>query len=150
MVMGVMLSIWRPVQAATLTVTSTADSGAGSLRQAIADAVSGDTIDFALDGCPCTITLTSGELVIDKSLTIQGPGANLLAVSGNSATRVFSVTADDVEMVGLHITRGFNHQGIGGGRAGGAAGIAHVAERAVSAAIGASREGRSDLQPRAR
>ena len=32
----------------TLTVTNTNDSGAGSLRQAIADAASGDTINFNL------------------------------------------------------------------------------------------------------
>ena len=38
------------------------------------------------------ITLTSGQLVIDKNLTIQGPGANLLAISGNNASRVFYIT----------------------------------------------------------
>ena len=65
-------------QAATLTVINTNDSGSGSLRQAIAAAAPGDTINFSLSGCPCTITLISGELVIDKSLTIQGPGASLL------------------------------------------------------------------------
>ena len=52
--------------AATLTVTNTADSGTGSLRQALADASDGDTIDFdaALNGQ--TISLTSGELAIDR------------------------------------------------------------------------------------
>ena len=56
----------------TLTVTSLADSGAGSLRADIAAAHSGDTIDFApsLDGK--TITLTKGELLINKNLTIAG------------------------------------------------------------------------------
>lgn len=47
----------RRVSANTFTVTNTNDSGAGSLRQAIADAMPGDTIDFNLAGCPCTITL---------------------------------------------------------------------------------------------
>src|SRR4051794_14027954 len=70
----------------TITVTNTNDSGAGSLRQAIADAVSGDTINFSVTG---TITLTSGQLSIGKNLTIQGPGANLLSISGNNASRVF-------------------------------------------------------------
>ena len=79
------------VHATTLTVTTTADSGAGSLRQAIRDAASGDTIDFNLSGCPCTITLTSGELVIGKNLTITGPGTDLLTISGNNASRVFFV-----------------------------------------------------------
>ena len=56
--------------AATLTVLNTNDSGAGSLRAAIAAAASGDTINFAVTGM---ITLAS-ELAIDKNLTIQGPG----------------------------------------------------------------------------
>jgi len=63
-------------QAATLTVASSADSGAGTLRQAILDASpsGGDTINFDLTG---TITLTSGELAIAKNVTITGPGANV-------------------------------------------------------------------------
>jgi predicted outer membrane repeat protein len=83
----------RPVRAAhtlSLTVTSTDDSGPGSLRQAIADAGPGDSIDFALS-YPATITLTSGELLITKPLTIAGPGPELLAVSGNHASRAFRV-----------------------------------------------------------
>ena len=66
-------------QAATLTVTSLGDSGAGTLRQAILDASAsgGDTINFAVSG---VITLTSGELAVAKNLTITGPGANALTV----------------------------------------------------------------------
>ena len=59
------------VLATTITVTNTNDSGSGSLRQALADANDGDTIRFAVTGA---IQLTSGELVIDKSVTIGGPG----------------------------------------------------------------------------
>src|SRR5439155_20250069 len=58
----------------TLTVTHNHDSGAGSLRAAIAGAHSGDTIVFdpGLNGQ--TIALTSDELAIRKSLDIEGPG----------------------------------------------------------------------------
>src|SRR6185369_12175598 len=59
-------------QAATITVTNTNDSGAGSLRQAIAGAHNSDTVDFGVTG---TITLTTGELLVDKSITISGPGS---------------------------------------------------------------------------
>ena len=67
-------------------VTINADSGAGSLRQAIIDACAGSTITFDMSPGKVTspITLTSDELPIGQSLTIQGPGANLLTVSGGS------------------------------------------------------------------
>ena len=82
-----------PAQAATITVTNTNDSSAGSLRQAIADATSGDTITFALPN-PSTITLNS-QLVIAKNLTIQGPGAAALTISGptnlSAPTRLFFI-----------------------------------------------------------
>ena len=59
----------------TLTVPSAADDGsAGTLRAIIADAQSGDIIRFAPSLAGQTITLTSGELAINKSLTINGPG----------------------------------------------------------------------------
>jgi hypothetical protein len=66
-----------------ITVTNTNDSGPGSLRQALADANDGDTINFDPSIYGQTITLTSAELVIDKSITVSGPGPNLLAVSGS-------------------------------------------------------------------
>jgi len=82
--------------AATITVANTNDSGAGSLRQALTDAAPGDTINFdaTVFSSPQTITLTSGQLVIDKDLTIQGPGASLLSISGNSyGYSVFSINS---------------------------------------------------------
>src|SRR5262245_15621444 len=66
----------------TLTVTSPKDHGPGSLRAEIAAAQPNDVIVFSrkLDGN--TITLTTGELNITKNLTIQGPGAGQLTISG--------------------------------------------------------------------
>ena len=81
-------TVANPARATTITVTNTNDSGPGSLRQALADANDGDTINFAVTG---TIGLTSGELLVDKSITISGPGAGNLAVDGNAESRVFHI-----------------------------------------------------------
>ena len=86
-------------------VTTGADSGLGSLRQAIADAAPGDTIVFAKR--VHTITLTSGELQITKNLDIEGQGANKLTISGNDASRVFDISAGEtVTIAGLTIADG--------------------------------------------
>src|ERR1700710_3073762 len=77
-----------PSRAATYTVTSLADAGSGTLRSAIANATGNDTILFSVTG---TITLSTGQLEIDKNLTISGPGASRLAISGNNLTRIFVV-----------------------------------------------------------
>ena len=67
-------------RATTITVTSTTDSGPGSLRQALADANDGDVINFdpSLNGQ--AIRLTTSALVIDDNISITGPGPDLLAV----------------------------------------------------------------------
>src|SRR6266511_1171740 len=92
--------------AATITVTNTTDSGAGSLRQALIA-----TIPFAVSG---TIVLTSGELLVDKNITIEGPGAGSLAVDGNATSRVFHFgSGKNVTISGLTITNaGANGGGI--------------------------------------
>jgi hypothetical protein len=93
--------------AAVIAVTNNADSGAGSFRQAIADAQENDTINFAPD-VRGTIALMSGELLISKALTIQGPGANLLAIDAGNASRVLRIDAHGiaVSIFGLTFTRG--------------------------------------------
>ena len=75
----------------TVTVTSAADDGAGSLRRALADVCSGGTIDFAPGLAGQTIVLTSAELTIAKTVTITNPHAPGLAVSGNGVRRVFDI-----------------------------------------------------------
>jgi len=97
-------------RAAVITVTNTADSGAGSFRQAIADAQENDTINFAPD-VRGTIALTSGELLISKALTIQGPIADQLTIdAGNMlpGSRVLRIDAYGraVSIFGLTFTRG--------------------------------------------
>ena len=76
-----------------ITVTNSADSGAGSLRNAIANASYGDTITF--DESLDTVILAS-EIVIDKSITIDGNG--IIIVNGNSKTRIFQVYNEDEDL----------------------------------------------------
>src|SRR5262249_51851104 len=91
----------------TLTVTNNLDSGAGSLRAEIAAARSKDTIVFAPSVDGATITLSSGQLEISKNVTIQGPGAGLLTVSGDLHSRVFQVDNKvTVTLSGMTISNG--------------------------------------------
>jgi Chlamydia polymorphic membrane protein (Chlamydia_PMP) repeat len=91
-------------QAATITVTNTNDSGAGSLRQAIADAHNSDTVRFGVTG---VITLATGELLVDKSIIISGPGSDNLTIDANYSSRVFHVSGGVTATVsGLTITNG--------------------------------------------
>jgi hypothetical protein len=99
-----------------ITVENTNDSGPGSLRQAIANALPGDVISFAEDLDGETITLTSGELVIDKDLTITGLGADSLTISGNNSSRVFKIVKKVKTTIShLRITEGKALDGDGGG-----------------------------------
>src|SRR3954452_2863954 len=96
----------RVARAVSCTVTSTADSGASTLRFALAFTAC-DTITFALPGAaPWTINLSS-ELVIDRSVTITGPGADKLTLRhlGPAAPDggIFSITNGKVAISGLTI-----------------------------------------------
>jgi hypothetical protein len=91
----------------TLTVTNLSDHDAGSLRAAIAQAAPGDTIVFNPLQARGTIHLTSGQLTIDKSLTILGLSAGQTGISGNHASRVLAIPAGvNVTLAGLTISDG--------------------------------------------
>ncbi|MFO0848286.1 MAG: hypothetical protein U0871_06990 [Gemmataceae bacterium] len=94
----------------TFTVGNLSDNGPGSLRQAVVDANANpgaDLIRFAPAARDGTITLASGQLGITDDLTIDGPGADRLAVSGNDASRVFLIASGvAVGIEGLTVTRG--------------------------------------------
>jgi hypothetical protein len=104
----------RGATAATLQVANLADSGPGSLRQAVLDANAdpgADEITFA-PGLTGAITLTSGEILITAPLAVDGPGAGVLTVSGNDHSRIFHVensavaAAIEVTLSGLTLTHG--------------------------------------------
>jgi hypothetical protein len=95
----------------TFTVSNLADSGVGSLREAVAAANAtpgADLIRFAGAARAGTIGLTSGELAITDDLILDGPGAGRLTISGNEASRVFSISGSetDVEIRDLTIANG--------------------------------------------
>ncbi|NES25240.1 MAG: DUF4347 domain-containing protein, partial [Symploca sp. SIO3E6] len=120
----------------TLTVDTTADDtitgntngdGLLNLREALEasnndSTVEGqtgsgtDTIRFdptAFAGMQ-TITLTNGELEISDDVTIEGTGQNNLSIDANHASRVFSITANNVTLKDITITKG-EVTGNGGG-----------------------------------
>ncbi len=104
--------------AGTVTVTNGNDSGFGSLRRALILASPGDTINFAPS--VTTVNLTSGELTIDKNLTITGPGANRLTVhrtTDDPEFRIFHIRSNTVtvSISGLTISNGSVSYGSGGG-----------------------------------
>lgn len=105
------------VAPATLwTVTTTNDAGAGSLRQAVASAVPGDIVRFTNTLSGQSITLTSGEITLNKTLTVDAsalPGG--LQLNGNASSRIFNLTAGSVLLSGLTITNGRSASGATGG-----------------------------------
>ena len=96
------------VSAATWTVSDSQDDPAdvNSLRYAVSHAKAGDTIAFATSMGGQAIILTSGTLSISTNLTIQGPGAGLLTISGNNATTVFTINSGTVTISGLTVAYG--------------------------------------------
>jgi hypothetical protein len=102
------LTNWGGI-AANFPVSNLNDSGAGSLRKAVVDsnaAGGSNTITFN-GGLVGTIILTSGQLSISNHLNIVGPGAGLLAVSGNNTSRVFKIAFQRSAVIsGLTICNG--------------------------------------------
>src|SRR4051812_36707870 len=72
------------------TVTNLNNSGAGSLREAILTAPARAVINFA-PGLVGTITLSTGDLIIDHSLTVNGPGARFITIDAGKNGRAFYV-----------------------------------------------------------
>lgn len=87
-----------------------------SLRDAIAAAPVGETIDFSVTGA---INLTLGQLTIGKNLTVTGPGANQLTINAGAASRVLEITTGTVGVSGLTLTGGNAGPDAGGDGGGG-------------------------------
>lgn len=102
---------------ALITVSNCNDAGAGSLRDAVGAAATGDTIDMTALACS-TITLSTGSIVIGQDdLTIAGPGAGALAIDALGNSTVFDFIGTGALAVNdVTVTRGY----YGGGAPGGA------------------------------
>lgn len=101
------------IKATTHWVNKTADTSDGvcdqdcSLREAIAFASAGDKIGFAsmFYKAAQTITLSQGELLLARDLSIVGPGEPL-TISANNLGRVFRISGAAVSIDGLNIRGG--------------------------------------------
>lgn len=91
---------------AVFSVTNNADSGAGSLRQAILDANSAPGPDLIAVSAAGTVALLSPLPTISGALTIQGPGAHQFRVDGQQQFRVFDIAAVPVTIADLTIQHG--------------------------------------------
>jgi hypothetical protein len=90
----------------TLTVTNTNDSGPGSLRDTIAIIDPGGTVDFDPSLANQAITLTTGEIIIDKDVTIMGLGPNTITISAGNNGRIFNIQNANVGISDLKIADG--------------------------------------------
>ena len=120
------------VSAAVYTVTKIADTNDGtcdadcSLREAVAAAnatADNDTVVFALPffSSPRTITLSGTDIIManNGSLSIHGPGASRLTISGNNTSRIFTTSPSLAgTLSGVRLTAGNGVSSVQTGRAG--------------------------------
>jgi hypothetical protein len=125
---------------ADVTVTSAADSGPGTLRQLVASSVDGQTIDVpdprTLAVPASSYVLTSGPVVISKSVLLKGAGAGVVTVDAQHHSRVFTITAPGNPNTGGRVEAMTITGGIGtGAPLDGAGGGVYVAPGAHGALI---------------
>lgn len=120
-----------------VTVTTAADSGAGSLRKALGSVCVGGKISFAPDLASQTITNLT-PLTLAKNVTIDGAGAPGLAISGGGAVRIFEVNASATATIkNLTLKNGYGWQLAGGVLNNGKLTLDHVAVTANTQATDA-------------
>lgn len=95
-------------------ISNTNDSGPGSLRQAIADANAGDTLTY-IGAKPGVITLTTTDIALTKNVTISGPGASNLTISGGGTLEILKISSGVTATInGVTIANGASNAGVAG------------------------------------
>jgi len=92
----------------TKTVTSALDDGStGTLRYLVENVCPGDVIQFDPSLTNSTIVL-DGQIIVDQNVSIVGLGINNLSISGDDASRIFSINAGvTISITGLSLIDGF-------------------------------------------
>lgn len=99
------------VCATTFVVNNTQDTGSGSLRQAISQAVDGDDIVFDVGLFDASITFSS-PITIDQDIIITGITGNVITLDGNNTTRHFTISnAAQVTLSNLTLLNGRSSTG---------------------------------------
>lgn len=109
------------------------DTGPSSLRAAVACAPAGAKILFD-QGLNGTINLGSGELTLERNMSIEGPGRSLITLDGQGLSRIFRVSSGTVQISGLTLYHG-NAHGLDGTDAASAFEIGQPGEAALGGAI---------------
>jgi hypothetical protein len=91
-----------------LLVNSTADSGTGTLREAISCASSGDTVTFASSLAGTTILITSQKILINKNLYIRSSLVPRVKISSSTQGLFEIATGKTVEFKDIDITSGLS------------------------------------------
>ena len=113
---GIWFCVAPAVRATVDTVTTTADSGPGSLRNTLAAAGPGDTVVFSSTLAGQTIQLASGELFISQNLTIDASAlAGGIIIDGGGNGRILEVGSANVIINTLTVTNGYASDDTGGG-----------------------------------
>ena len=97
----------------TLSVTNCNDTGPGSLRETVAAAISGDTVDMSQLTCS-SISLQMGQIATSADdLSIVGPGQHALTIEAGSRSRIF-YSAGNLALSDLTVQDGFSYSPGGG------------------------------------
>ena len=109
--LGLLLTPFLCLGQDVVYVTNLLDAGPGSFRQAIAAAFDSDTVRVQVSG---TITLTTGSIVYDKTLVIEGTGMDALFISGSDLVTPLVVSGGSTTISGLTLRDGSEGSGIPG------------------------------------